>query len=173
MEAQPFTSVWPWKRIVGSCWLKGEHLVKNDVFFLTLQTNTWPAYISQHSTHISQSWVTSRPSTWAWTRTAPLSQTIIGKPTSSLLVLSPFWIYFVETFLSSFFQVLKQLFWGGRGYLLILHESQRKRRTHRKVNTSAFPSAGFGHQFPHIAAVLFIHAATLVLIETNLASIRR
>ena len=44
----------------------------------SLQMSTWPAYISQRLTHILQSWLTSRPSIWAWTRMDPLSQTTTG-----------------------------------------------------------------------------------------------
>lgn len=59
-------------------------LLNANMFFLSsplLQMSMWPVYISPRLTHISQSWRTSRPSTWAWTRTGPSSQTTIGNNT--------------------------------------------------------------------------------------------
>lgn len=48
-------------------------------FFPPLQTSMWPACTFQHSTHTSRNWVTSRPSTWAWTRTGPSNQITTGE----------------------------------------------------------------------------------------------
>lgn len=58
-------------------------LLNANMLFLSpaLQMSMWPAYICPRLTHILQSWVTSRPSIWAWTRTGPSSQTTIGMKT--------------------------------------------------------------------------------------------
>lgn len=65
-----------WK--INQTWM----LTCSSSLSFAFQMSMWPAFISLHSMHISQNWLTSRPNIWAWIRTGPSSQTTIGKKTA-------------------------------------------------------------------------------------------